>query len=152
MSSSESKKKGNSDSDSDIFSSDKQKTPPNTEAAIISSDDDFNDNSQKETITVDEADVTIPIPDNSVVVLDGESYVIYSNLEYVSKLVNDWGFDDELVQSLKDKIIDVDALKFMTLADVDILIPCEKLGTRIKFRQKLLEWRLQNVSIFDFFQ
>lgn len=44
------------------------------------------------------------------------------------------------------KGIDYEALKALTVQDVDKLIPDSKFGIRVKFRQKLLEWREANVS------
>lgn len=123
--------------------------------SVISSDDEINEIEYENgnPVPEDSTNTTVNIPDNSVIVLDGPNdFVIYTKMDYCSKVVSDWGFDQEIVQSLKDKLVDIDSLKYMTIADVDLLIPVEKLGIRIKFKQRLIEWRLVNVSIFNFFQ
>lgn len=46
-----------------------------------------------------------------------------------------------------EKCVDLEVLKCLTVHDIDKLIPQEeKFGLKIKFRQKLFEWRYQNVS------
>lgn len=93
---------------------------------------------------------SVEVPNDSVVVMvDEANFVIYTNMEYSLKTITEWGFE-ELVEIFKGKKIDIAALKFMTLADVDALIPIQMLGTRIKFRQRLLEWRIENVSTIHF--
>lgn len=41
--------------------------------------------------------------------------------------------------------IDFEVLKHISDADIRDLIPREKLGLRVKFKQKLIEWRNINV-------
>lgn len=44
--------------------------------------------------------------------------------------------------------IDLECLQYMSSEDVNDLIPRQQLGLRIKFKQKLKQWRLENVNFF----
>lgn len=150
MSSSDSPdEKGKSDNDS-LIEKDKDRSIHNasTSGAISSDEGEIIENSGNDREDSLNAHKNVTIPEDSVVVLLGDdNYEVYAKIDYASKLVTDWGFDNELVGNFKDKLIDVDALKFMTFANVDLLIQVEKLGIRIKFKQKWMEWKVSNLSI-----
>ncbi|XP_071057324.1 uncharacterized protein [Onthophagus taurus] len=62
------------------------------------------------------------------------------SFEYVAQLLEEWNLPD-LITDFKEKGIDIEVLKVLTVQDVDNLIPLDRFGLRIKFRQKLFEWK-----------
>nr|XP_022911994.1 uncharacterized protein LOC111422975 isoform X1 [Onthophagus taurus] len=63
--------------------------------------------------------------------------------DIVSSLLIKWNLP-EFIDEFKEKGIDIEVLKELTISDVDNLIPYEKFGKRIKFRCNLFKWKEEN--------
>ena len=74
----------------------------------------------------------------------------FEDLEESQKLLWSWGFQP-LMDIFESRYIDLQCFKIMNYDDLNELIDREMLGLRIKFRQKLIEWRTENVSLKYFF-
>lgn len=74
---------------------------------------------------------------------------LISEEQYVYYLLTVWGFEDRIHDLVKMQKIDMTCLKYMQNDDLNILFPCSNLTGRIKFRQTLWQWRVDNkVGIF----
>lgn len=60
-----------------------------------------------------------------------------------------WGLQS-MIDDWKSRYIDLECLTIITDEDINILLPVEKLGLRIKFKRNLKLWRIENVTKFFF--
>lgn len=95
-----------------------------------------------------EGDIIVEIENVEIENVETENVEItfHSDQDYIISLLDLWELND-LQERFIAMNIDVTCLKFMTNDDINLLIPVTSLALRIKFRQKLFEWRLINVSV-----
>lgn len=59
-------------------------------------------------------------------------------------LMEKWGLHS-MIEDWKSRYIDLECLAIILDEDINILLPVDKLGLRIKFKRNLKRWRMENV-------